>query len=64
MNEECLEILKELEEDIETIYEGTNPKIQRLPGVTVYVIAQRMRKNLKKFNTLTLMNSKFLDGLL
>lgn len=64
MDEECLKLLKELEEDIEILCEGTNPKVQRLPGVTVYIMSQRMKKNLKKFNTLMFMNSKFLDGLL
>jgi hypothetical protein len=64
MCDECLKLLEELENDIEILHEGTDPRIQRLPGLTVHIIVKRMKKNLTKFNTLTLMNSKFLDGLL
>lgn len=64
MDEECLKLLKEIEEDVEILNEGTHPNVQRLPGITVWIISKRMKKNLKKLNTLLLMNSKFLDGLL
>lgn len=64
MCEECLKLIKEIEEDIDILVEGTDPKVQRLPQITVYIITKRIKKNLTKFNTLMLMNSKFLEGLL
>jgi hypothetical protein len=64
MDEECIELLNQIQRDIDILYEGTDPKIQRLPNYSVHVHLKKTKMNLKKLNTLLLMNSRFLDGLL
>ena len=58
------DLLNQIQRDIETLYEGTDPKVQRLPNYSVHVHLKKTRMNLKRLNTRLLMNSKFLDGLL
>lgn len=64
MDEESIYLLDQIQRDIETLYEGTDPKIQRLPNYSVHVHLKKTRMNLKRLNTRLLMNSKYLDGLL
>ena len=64
MDEECIELLNQIQRDIDILYEGTDPKVQRLPNYSVHVHLKKTKTNLKKLNTLLLMNSRFLDGLL
>lgn len=64
MDEESIYLLNQIQRDIETLYEGTDPKVQRLPNYSVHVHLKKTRMNLKRLNTRLLMNSKFLDGLL
>ena len=64
MDEECIELLNQIQRDIDILYEGTDPKVQRLPNYSVHVHLKKTKTNLKKLNTLLLMNSRLLDGLL
>ena len=64
MDEESIYLLNQIQRDIETLYEGTDPKVQRLPNYSVHIHLKKTRMNLKRLNTRLLMNSKFLDGLL
>ena len=35
MNEECIELFNKIYEEIDVLVEGTDPKVQRIPNITV-----------------------------
>ena len=64
MNEECIELLNKIHEEIDILVEGTDPKVQRIPNITVNTRLKRIKKDLRVLDTKLFMNSKFLEGLL
>jgi hypothetical protein len=46
MDEESIYLLNQIQRDIETLYEGTDPKVQRLPNYSVHVHLKKTRMNL------------------
>jgi hypothetical protein len=50
MDEESIYLLNQIQRDIETLYEGTDPKVQRLPNYSVHVHLKKTRMNLKRLN--------------
>ena len=64
MNEECIELFNKIYEEINVLVEGTDPKVQRIPNITVNTRLKRIKKDLRVLDTKLFMNSKFLEGLL
>lgn len=64
MNEECIELFNRIYEEIDILVEGTDPKVQRIPNVSVNVRLKRIKKDLRALDTRLFMNSKFLEGFL
>jgi len=64
MNEECIKLFNKIFEEIDILVEGTDPKIQRIPNMTVNTRLKRIKKDLKILDTKLFINSKFLEGLL
>ena len=64
MNEECIELFNKIYEEIDVLVEGTDPKVQRIPNITVNTRLKRIKKDLRVLDTKLFMNSKFLEGLL
>ena len=50
--------------DLDHLIEGTNPRVQSIPNMTVHVMLQKVRKDLKQMDTRLFMNSRFLEGLI
>lgn len=64
MDEECIELFNKIYEEIDVLVEGTDPKVQRIPNVSVNVRLKRIKKDLRALDTRLFMNSKFLEGFL
>lgn len=64
MDEDTINLLKEIQLEIDTLVEGTHPNIQRIPNMTVHCVLKKIQVDLKKLDTKLFMNSKFLEGLL
>jgi hypothetical protein len=64
MDEECIKLFNDIFQEIEVLVDGTDPKIQRIPNVTVHTKLKQIKKQLRVLDTKLFMNSKFLEGLL
>lgn len=64
MDEFCLKKMSSMLSDLDHLIEGTNPRVQSIPNMTVHVMLQKIRKDLKQMDTRLFMNSRFLEGLI
>ena len=64
MDEECIKLLNTIHENVNMLIEGTDPKVQRIPNITVNTILKSIKKDLRVLDTKLFMNSKFLEGFL